>query len=125
MRTKIPSLGPCKIMGKCFALAGNLLSQIFPDTLLHPLHPACTLFFTTLSQLPLSCTVDPKHLNSFTLGTFVSSIFTVLSSFSPFMNRYSIFDLLIFIPFLFNAISRILVSALLLLWPLRKLQYYV
>ena len=59
-----------------FTIAGNLLWQITPDTFLHPFHPACTLFFTSLSQLPLSCTVDPKHLNSFTLGTFVSSIFT-------------------------------------------------
>ena len=30
-----------------FTLAGNLLSQITPDTLLHPFHPACTLFFLT------------------------------------------------------------------------------
>ena len=55
-----------------FTLAGNLLSQITPDTLLHPFHPACTLFFTSLSQPPLSCTVDPKYLNSFTLDAFVS-----------------------------------------------------
>ena len=53
-----------------FTLGGNLLSQITPDTFLHPFHPACSLFFTSLSQLPLSCTVDPKYLNSFTLGTF-------------------------------------------------------
>ena len=58
-----------------FILAGNLLLQITPDTFLHPFHPACTLFFTSLSQSPLSCTVDPKYLNSITLGTFVSSIF--------------------------------------------------
>ena len=86
-----------------FTLAGNLLSQITPDILLHPFHPACTLFFTSLSQPPLSCTVDPKYLNSFTLGTFVSSIYTVSSSFPPFMHRYSVFDLLIFIPLLSNA----------------------
>ena len=77
-----------------FTLAGNLLSQITPDTLLHPFHPACTLFFTSLSQPPLSYTVDPKYLNSFTLGTFVSSIFIVSSSFPPFMQRYLVFDLL-------------------------------
>ena len=71
-----------------FTLAGNLLSQITPDTLFYPFHPACTLFFTSLSQPPLSCTVDPKYLNSFTLGTFVSSIFTVSSSFPPFIHRY-------------------------------------
>ena len=44
-----------------FTLAGYLLSQITPDTFLHPLHPVCTLFFTSLSQLPLSCTVDPTY----------------------------------------------------------------
>ena len=47
-----------------FTLAGNLLSQTTPDTLFHPFHPACTLFFTSLSQLPFSCTVDPKYLNA-------------------------------------------------------------
>ena len=86
-----------------FTLVGNLLSQITPDTFLHPFHPACTLPFTSLSQLPLSCNVDPKYLNSFTLGTFVSSIFTVSSSFPPFMQRYSVFDLLTFIPLFSNA----------------------
>ena len=86
-----------------FTLAGNLLSQITPDTFLHPFHPACTLFYTFLSQPPLSCTVDPKYLNSFTLDTFVSSIFTVSLSFPPFMHRYSIFDLLTFILLLSNA----------------------
>ena len=43
------------------------------------------------------------YLNSFTLGTFVSSIFTASSSFPPFMQRYSVFDLLTFIPLLSNA----------------------
>ena len=86
-----------------FTLAGNLLPQITSDTFLHPFHPACTLFFTSLSHSPLSCIVDPKYLNSFILSAFVSSIFTVLLSFPPFMHRYSIFDLLIFIPLLFNA----------------------
>ena len=61
-----------------FTLAGNLLSQITPDNFLHPFHLARILFFTSLLQPPLSCTVDPKYLNSFTLDTFVSSIFTVL-----------------------------------------------
>ena len=60
-----------------FTLAGNLLSQITPDTFLHPFHPICTLLFISLSQLPLSCTVNPKYLNSFTLGIFVCFIFTV------------------------------------------------
>ena len=85
-----------------FTLAGNLLSQITLNTLLYPFHPACTLFFTSLSQTPLSCTVDPKYLNSFTLGTFLSSIFTVSSSFPPFTHRYSVFDLLTFIPLFSN-----------------------
>ena len=106
-----------------FTLAGNLLSQITLDTFLYPFHPACALFFTSLSQLPLSCTVDPKYLNSFTLGTFVSSIFTVSSSFPPSMHRYSVFDLLssLFFPM---HISRILISAPLLPKSLRKSQYH-
>ena len=108
-----------------FTLAGNLLSQITPDTLLHPFHPACNLFFTSFSQPPLSCTVYPKYLKSFTLGTFASSIFTVSSSFPPFMHRYSVFDLLTFIPLLFIMhTSRILISAPLLPWSLRKSQYH-
>ena len=86
-----------------FTLAGNLLSQITPDTFLHPLHPACTLLFTFLPQLPLSYTVHPKYLNSFTLGIFVSSIFTLSSSFRQFTHRYSVFDLFTFIPLLSNA----------------------
>ena len=86
-----------------FTLAGNLLLQITPDTFFHPFYPACTLFFISLSQPPLSCSVDPKYLNSFTLCTFASSIFTVLSSFRPFMHRYSVSDLLTFIPHLSNA----------------------
>ena len=76
-----------------FTLAGNLLSQITPDTFLHPFHRVCTLFFTSLSQLPLSCTVDPKYLNSFTLGTILSPIFTVSLSFPPFTHRYFLFML--------------------------------
>ena len=36
-----------------FTLARNLLSQITPDTFLHPFHCVCTLFFISLSQLPL------------------------------------------------------------------------
>ena len=86
-----------------FTLAGNLLSQITPDTFFHPFHPACTLFFTSLSQLPLSCTVDPKYLNSFILGTFVSSIFTLSLAFPLFKHRYSVFDLLTFISLISNA----------------------
>ena len=66
-------------------------------------HRACILFFTSLLQPPLSCTVHPKSLNSFTLGTFLSSIFTVSLSFPPFMQRYLVFDLFTFIPLLSNA----------------------
>ena len=65
-----------------FTLAGNLLSQITPNTFLHSFHPACTRLFTSLSQPPLSCTVDPKYLNSFTLDTFEGLIFTVFCHFS-------------------------------------------
>ena len=74
-----------------------------PDTFLHPFHPAYFFFFISLSQPPLSFTVDSKYLNSFTLGTFVSSIFTVSLSFPPFMHRYSVFELLTFISLLSNA----------------------
>ena len=77
--------------------------MITPDTFLHLFHAACTHLFTSFSQLPLSCTIDPKYLNSFTLGTFVFFIFIVSLSFPPFMHRYSVFDLLTFIPLLSNA----------------------
>ena len=83
--------------------SGNFLSPITPDTFFYPFHPASTLLFTSLSQLPLSCTVDPKYLNSFTLDTFVSSIFTVSLSFPPFTHKYSVLDLLNFISLLSNA----------------------
>ena len=33
-----------------FTLAGTRLSQITPDILLHPFHPACTIFFTSLPR---------------------------------------------------------------------------
>ena len=79
-----------------FTLASNFLS------FLHQFYLSFTLFFTSVSQLPFSCTVDPKYLNSFTLDTFVSSIFTVSSSFPPFTHRYSVWDLLTFIPPLSN-----------------------
>ena len=104
---------PCTIVGLTtelytfpFTLPGNLLSEITPDTLLHPFHPSCTLFFTSLSQPPLSFTVHHKYLNSFTLGTFVFSIFTFSSSFPPFMHKYLVFDLLTFITLLYNTYLR-------------------
>ena len=38
-----------------FTLAGTRLSQITPDILLQPFHPACTLFFSYLPHSPLLC----------------------------------------------------------------------
>ena len=91
-----------------FTLAGNRLSQITPDTFppyRYPTSVPSCLY--SLLYLPLItttfCTVDPKYLNSFTLGTFVSSIFTNSLSFPPLMHRYSVFDVLTFIPLLSNA----------------------
>ena len=107
-----------------FTLAGKLLSQITPDTLLHPFYPACTLSFISLSQLPLSCTVDPKYLNSFSLGTFVSSIFTVRRHFLRLRTDIWYMTFLFSSLFFLMHISRILVSAPLLPWSLRKSQYH-
>ena len=45
-----------------FTLTGTRLSQITPDILLHPFHPACTLFFTSLPQSPLIYTIEPIYL---------------------------------------------------------------
>ena len=98
------------------------MSQVTSDTFLHPFHPASTLFFTSLSQLPLSCTVDPIYLNSFTFGTFVSSIFTVSSSFSPLIKSLTYLISSLFFPMHTSSIS---VSALLLLWSLCKSQYHL
>ena len=50
-----------------FTLAGTRLSQITPDILLHPFHPACTLFFTFLPHSPVLCTVEPRYLKSSTI----------------------------------------------------------
>ena len=81
-----------------FTLAGNLLSLITPDTFLYSFHPACTLFFTSFSQLPLSCIAHPKYLNSFTLGTFVSIFIIsfmcvcIFFSFVPCLHEMVLFD---------------------------------
>ena len=83
-----------------FTLAGNLLSQIIPDAFLHLFHPASTLFFTSLSQLLFSCTIAPEYLIFFTLGTFMSFIFTISLSFPPFRHRYSVSNLFTFFPLL-------------------------
>ena len=97
-----------------FSLAGNLLSQITSNTLLHPFHPACTLFFTSLSQSPLSCTFNPKYLNYITLGTFASSIFLFRHYF--FHSCKDIGSLTYLLSSLFFPMhtSRILISAALL-----------
>ena len=47
-----------------FTLAGNLLSQITPNTLLHPFHHACTLFFISLLQLFRSPVLDLAFFHS-------------------------------------------------------------
>ena len=71
-----------------FTLAGNPdpvadYSQCFSPSIPSCLNSPLYLPLTS-SQLPFSCTFDPKYLNSFSLGTFVSSIFTVSLSFPPF-----------------------------------------
>ena len=115
---------PTELYTFFFILAGNLLSQITLDTFLHSFHPACTLFFTSLSQLPLFYTVDPKYLNSFTLGTFVSSIFAVSSSFLHLCTDIRSLTNLLSSLFFPMHTSRILFSAPLLLWSLCKSQYH-
>ncbi|KAI5613191.1 potassium channel subfamily T member 1 isoform X2, partial [Silurus asotus] len=50
-------------------LAYILLLQITPATLLHPLHPSCTLFFISLTDSPLLCPVDLRYINSSTFST--------------------------------------------------------
>ena len=62
-----------------FTLAGNFLSQITPDTFLHPFHPACILFFTSLSQLPLSCTSHNYHFSQFIYCIFIFDINYILN----------------------------------------------
>ena len=107
-----------------FTLAGNLLSQITPDTLLHPFHPACTLFFTSLSQPPLSCTVDLKYLNSFTLRLlYPPSLLFRRHFFHLCKDIWSSTYLLLFLFFPMHT-SRILISAPPLPWSLRKSQYH-
>ena len=107
-----------------FTVAGNLLSQITPDTFLHPFHPACTVFFTSLSQLTLSCTVDPKYLNSFTLVFFCPPS-SLLFCYSLHL-RIDIRSLTYLFSSLFflTHTSTILVSAPFHSWSLCKSQYY-
>ena len=107
-----------------FTLAGNLLSQITPDTLLHPFHPSCTLFFTSLSQPPLSCTVYPKYLNSVTPGTLYPPYLLFRRHFLHLHTDILSLTYLLSSLFFPMHTSRILISAPLLPWSLRKSQYY-
>ena len=100
-----------------FTLAGNLLSQITPDTFLHPFHSACTFLFTSLAPLPLSCTVNLKYLNSFTLGTFCCHFLHLCTNIRSFTY--------LFLSLFFSMhTSRILISSPLFSWSLRKSQYH-
>ncbi|KAI5619030.1 single stranded DNA binding protein 3b isoform X1 [Silurus asotus] len=58
-----------------FHLTDTLLSQITPAITL--LHPACTLFFTSLTHSPLLCTVDPS------VYLHLSRLFSTCSLLSP------------------------------------------
>ena len=80
-------------------LAGTRLSQITPDILLHPFHPACTLFFTSLPQSPLLCTVEHR-LEILHFATSSPFIFTVPLTCLSFTHMYSVFILLTFVPLL-------------------------
>ena len=107
-----------------FTLAGHLLSQITPDTFLHLFHPACTLFFNSLSQPSLSCTVDPKYLNPLLLALLYppSSLFC-----RHFLHLCTdIWSLTYLLSSLFFPMhtSMILVSVLHLFWSFRKSQYH-
>lgn len=52
-----------------FSLAAIRLSQITPDSCLHPLCPAFTLFFTSLVHCLLPSMADPRYFNSSTFTT--------------------------------------------------------
>ena len=85
-----------------FTLAGNLLSQISPDTFFHPFYLARTLLLTSLPQLSLYCTVDPKYLNSFyswhfcILHLHCFFVIELIRSFVIKFHRYLVFELLTF-----------------------------
>ena len=66
-----------------FTLSGTRLSQITPDILLHPFHPACTLFFTSLPHSPLHGTVEHRYMKSSIFATS-SCIFTAPSTYLSF-----------------------------------------
>ena len=67
------------------------LSQITPDILLHPFHPACTLFFTYLPHSQLLCTVDPRYLKSSSFATSYPCILTVPLSWLSFFSLLTFF----------------------------------
>ena len=103
-----------------FTLAGNLLSQITPDTLLHPFHPACTLFFTSLLQPPLSCTDDPKYVIPLLLALLYPPSLLFLHYFLHLCTNIRSSTYLLSSLFFSMHTSRILVCAPLLNWSLRK-----
>ena len=107
-----------------FTLAGNLLSQITPDTFLHRFHPACTLFFISLSQSSLYCTVDPKYLNSFTFGILHPLSLLFCHHFLHLCTDIRSLTYLLSSLFFPMHTSRILISAPLLPWSLCKSQYH-
>uniref|UniRef100_A0A8C4N0J5 Uncharacterized protein n=1 Tax=Eptatretus burgeri TaxID=7764 RepID=A0A8C4N0J5_EPTBU len=86
-----------------FTLAATLLSQITPATLLHPFHPACTLFFTSLPHSLLLWTVDPKYLNPSTFPTSTPCNCTIPPPSLSFTHMYSVLLRLAFIPLLSSA----------------------
>ena len=104
-----------------FTLAGNLLSQITTDTLHHLFHPACTLLY-----LPLSTTA-PLILNNY-IPLLLALLYPPSSLFlHHFLHLCTdIRSLTYLLSSLFFPMhtSRILVSALLPSWSLRKSQYH-
>ena len=84
-----------------FTVAGTLLSHNSPDIFLHAFHPAFTRFLISLVHPASTCTIEPRHLNSSTLGTSVPPIITVGNLISgSFAHKYSVLLLLTFIPLL-------------------------
>ena len=106
-----------------FTLADNLLSQITPNTFLHSFYPACTLF------------LPPSYNYHFLEPLIATKILKLLSLLCPpsllllclfLCLRTDIRSLTYLLSSLFFPIhtSRILVSAPVLPWSLRKSQYH-
>ena len=78
-----------------FTLAGTLLSQITPDTLLHPFHPACTLFFTfsssPVSRLPVPCSRCRSQCHQQTSWSMELPLWSYPSSY-PSHNKWIYYD---------------------------------